>query len=952
MKQLLTLFFSILTIFTFAQVEDARLKAHQTRTELSNNSLTAQMEATNIGPTVFSGRISDIAVNPKDPSEFYAAYASGGLWHTTNNGTTFTPIFDQEAVMTIGDIAVDWTNDIIWVGTGEVNSSRSSYAGVGIYKSTNKGKSWTHLGLTDSHHIGRIILHPADKDIVWVAVLGHLYTTNEERGVFKTTDGGKTWKKTLYVNANSGAVDLIMDYKNPNVLYAAIWDRIRKAWDFQESGTGSGIYKSVDSGESWTKVTTESSGFPNNEGTGRIGLDLAYQDGQSYLYAVLDNYNRRPPEEKDDEEKLTKDNFTDMTAATFADLEDDKLETYLEENGFPEKYDVESIKQMVSDGDIQPQALKEYVEDANSLLFDTPVIGAEVYVSKDEGKTWTKTHDIHLDGLYNSYGYYFGQIRVNPQDPKQVYIMGVPILRSDDGGSTWKNINGENVHADHHALWINPNKPEHIINGNDGGINISYDSGESWIKCNMPTVGQFYYINVDDAQPYNVYGGTQDNGVWVGSNNYREGTRWQMSGKYPYDRILGGDGMQVQIDNRDNNTVYTGFQFGNYFRVDKSSGYRKYITPKHELGDRPYRWNWQSPILLSPHNQDILYMGANKLLRSMDQGETFTALSDDLTQGGKKGDVAYGTLTTLSESEFKFGLIYTGSDDGKIYRTKDGGSTWTDISTTLPADKWVSRIVASQHQESRVYASLNGYREDDFTAYLYKSDDYGTTWKDISTTLPSEPVNVVIEDPENENLIYVGTDHGVYISLDQGDTFMTLDESMPRVPVHDLVIQEREGHLLVGTHGRSIYKIDIQPIQSLEENMEPGLYLYEVNSVRHRDNWGNKRRPYSDPFVPELKMTVFSESPATAQLTVHLEDLEIQKVDVELKKGIAQITYNLNINPKMKKKYAQKLTEIREADEEVKLEAADDGMIYLRPGVYEIQISYGDKSTSADLEIK
>lgn len=953
MKRFLShlLIFILAVTSVLAQMTDPRFAAEKQRQSLTENSIAANMESTNIGPTIFSGRISDIEVNPNDPTEFYAAYASGGLWHTTNNGTTFEPIFDHEAVMTIGDVTVDWTNDIIWLGTGEVNSSRSSYAGAGIYISTDKGKTWKHRGLTDTHHIGRIIVHPVHKDIAWVAALGHLYSTNEERGVFKTTDSGRTWTKTLYVDDNSGAVDLVVDYKNPDVLYAATWDRIRKAWDFQESGTGSGIYKSIDGGQNWQKMNTETSGFPFNEGTGRIGLDIAFKDGKSYLYAILDNYNRRPAEAKDKEDGLTKNSFVGMTSEKFDLISDEDLESYLHDNNFPEKYDVKAVKKMVAKDEIKPVALKEYVENANSLLFDTPVIGAEVYLSTDDGVSWKKTHDYHLDGLYNSYGYYFGQIKVNPKDPDQLYIMGVPILRSDDGGKNWKNVNGDNVHSDHHSLWINYNKPEHIINGNDGGINISYDSGESWIKCNMPTVGQFYYINVDNDQPYNVYGGTQDNGVWAGSSNYKEGTRWQMSGDYPYDRLLGGDGMQVQIDNRDNNTVYTGFQFGNYFKVNKSTGNRTYVTPKHDLGENSYRWNWQSPILLSPHNQDILYMGANKLLRSMDQGNSFTAISDDLTTGGKKGDVAYGTLATISESKFKFGLIYTGSDDGKVYRTKDGGYTWTDIGTTLPKDRWVSRIIASSHKESRVYVSLNGYRNDDFTSYVYVSDDYGDTWNNISGTLPSEPVNVIKEDHSNENLVFVGTDHGVYASIDMGENFMVVDQNMPRVPVHDLVIQERENHLLVGTHGRSIYKLDIAPLQELE-GMDSGLYLYEVNTMSHRNNWGDKRRPYSETNSPKLKMTVFSDVERSAKLSVHLDGTEIQNINVQLKKGISEVTYDLTIDASKKKKYEKKLSKLSEDKEKIELEKADDGNIYLQPGTYKLKIKGGGKTTEATFKLK
>lgn len=931
--------------------QDPRLSAHDYRNASSKQSLASNVPSRNIGPTVFSGRVSDIAVNPDNPAEFFVAYASGGLWHTNNNGATFSPKFDHEAVMTIGDIAVDWNSKTIWVGTGEVNSSRSSYAGVGMYKSTDNGESWTHLGLTDSHHIGRIVIHPTDPQTAWVAVLGHLYTTNEERGVYKTNDGGASWQKTLYVNDNSGAVDLIIDPNDSNTLYAATWDRIRHAWDFQESGSGSGIYKSTNGGSSWNKMNTDTSGFPNNEGTGRIGLDIASKDGQTYVYAILDNYDRRPKDLTSKSKGLSKNDFEGISKEQFLQLPNDDLQTYLSANNFPRKYSPSSIKADVRAEKITPVALKEYVEDANSLLFDTPVIGAEVYVSTDGATNWKKTHEGYLDGVYNSYGYYFGQIRVDPTDPMRLYIMGVPIVRSDDGGATWTNISAENVHADHHALWINPKMPSHIINGNDGGINISYDYGDTYFKCNSPSVGQFYYINVDNAEPYNVYGGTQDNGVWVGSHKYRQGVRWHMNGDYPYQMIMGGDGMQVQIDNRDNNTVYTGFQFGNYFRINKRTEDRAYITPKHELGDRPYRWNWQSPILLSPHNQDILYMGSNKLLRSMDQGASFTEVSKDLTNGGKKGDVAYGTITTISESVHQFGLIYIGTDDGRVWRTKDGGASWTDLGSGLPNERWVSRIQASTHQEGKVYLSMNGYRNDDFTSYVYMSDDYGDTWTSISGSLPSEPVNVIKEDPSKEEILYVGTDHGTYVSLDGGATFGILDASMPRTPVHDLVVQERDQHLLVGTHGRSIYKIDLAPLQDIEAAQAAGLFLYDINEMRARSNWGNSRNQYSKAFEPKLDLNVYASQAGEGELTVMVDGKEISSRAIDLKKGLQTVRYDMTIDASNKKKAEKCLSRINTDKSKVELMEADNGKIYLPAGTYDIKITQASKTAQQELTL-
>ncbi len=712
-----------------------RLKSLDQRKALKEKSIVDAVKFRNVGPTVCSGRVVDLEVSPADASHFYVAYASGGLWKTTNNGATFEPLFDNETVMTIGDIAVNWKNNTIWLGTGESNSSRSSYAGVGMYKSTNGGKTWQYLGLGESHHIGRIVLHPNNPNVAWVAVLGHLYSPNQERGVYKTTDGGKTWTKTLFINDDTGVVDLLIDPASANTLYAAAWDRSRRAWDFVESGKNTGIYKSTDGGNTWTLLTAKNAGFPIGEGAGRIGLAMTRQGGKPLLYAAIDNYFRRP-EEAPDGEILTKKMLKTMSKDSFLQLKPYLIKEFLQNNGFPEKYTVESVRAMVEKDKIKPAALAEYTEDANSLLFDTPVIGLEIYSSANEGKSWKKTHEGYIDQGYNSYGYYFGNIRVSPRNPNKLYMLGFPVLRSDDGGKTWKSINGDNVHVDHHALWVSPTRDGHLILGNDGGINISYDDGESWVKCNSPAVGQFYAVAVDMAKPYNVYGGLQDNGVWKGPSTYQYSTEWHGSGRYPYSELVGGDGMQVAVDTRNNEIVYTGFQFGNYYRFNTRTEERKFITPKHDLGERPYRWNWQTPIHLSVHNQDILYMGAHKVFRSFNGGEKFDAISGDLTKGGQKGDVPYGTLSSIHESPLRFGLIYAGSDDGLVHVTRDGGQVWQNISAGLPEDMWVSRVQASKFDEGTVYVSLNGYRWDNFTPYLYVSSDYGKTWRRLGKDLP------------------------------------------------------------------------------------------------------------------------------------------------------------------------------------------------------------------------
>ncbi|MDX1419632.1 MAG: glycosyl hydrolase, partial [Rubricoccaceae bacterium] len=598
--------------------EEARALAVERRRHLQTLSRVGNLPFRNVGPRVMSGRVADLEASPTDPATFYVGYASGGLWRTTSNGTAFEPLFDHESVMTIGDFAVDWADpegdgETIWLGTGESNSSRSSYAGDGVYRSTDGGQTWTHLGLGESHHVGRLLVHPDDPNTAWVAALGHLYSPNAERGVYRTTDGGVTWEKTLFVDENTGATDLVLDPSDPNTLWAATWTRARRAWDFAEAGPGSAVWRSDDGGTTWARVTTEGSGFPTGETVGRIGLAVAPGGA---LVAVVDNQARRPEDPDEDAPDLTRDDLETMTQAQFLELAEDALNDFLDRNGFPLSYTAESILEMVRDGTLEPIDLVHYLEDANRELFDTPVVGAEVYRSDDGGATWTRTHDDFIDDLFFSYGYYFGQVRVAPHDADRIYLLGVPLIASSDGGQTWESIDGPHVHVDHHALFVSPTRPGHLINGNDGGVNVSFDDGASWSKANVPAVGQFYTVAYDMAEPYRVYGGLQDNGVWRGPSTYEESTSWRGEGDYPWERVLGGDGMQIEVDPRTNETIFTGFQFGNYFRVDGETGAADRITPRHELGERPLRFNWQTPIHLSRHNQDILYLGSNKLHRS------------------------------------------------------------------------------------------------------------------------------------------------------------------------------------------------------------------------------------------------------------------------------------------------------------------------------------------------
>ena len=913
------------------------------KASLEQSSLVKNIPLKNVGPTIMSGRIVDVAVNPENPNEFYAAYASGGLWHTTNNGTSFTPVLDNAATQNIGDIAVDWNNSTIWVGTGENNASRSSYAGIGILKSTDLGKTWEHMGLPDSHHIGRILINPNNPNEVVIGVTGHLYSPNNTRGIYKTTDGGKTWKQTLFINATTGIIDIAVAPNNFKVQYAAAWEKDRKAWNFSGNGQHSGIYKSTDAGETWAKIS-DNKNFPTGEGVGRIGLAVF---DENTVYAVHDNQNRRTKGKKPSKHKgLTKEDFKTMNKDNLLTLSDKKLNRFLKQNGFHEKYRAANVKQLVRSGNVLPIDLAHYLEDANSLLFDTPVIGAEVYITQNGGSSWNKTHDQYIDDLFYSYGYYFGQIRVHPTNKNTIYLAGVPLIASTDGGKTFTQISKENVHADHHALWINPDLKGHLINGNDGGINISYDGGEHWIKCNTPSVGQFYAINVDNESPYNIYGGLQDNGVWVGPNTYTPSRSWHQEGQYPYEGIMGGDGMQIMIDNRDANIIYTGYQFGNYYRINRETEKRKYIQPKHELGERPYRFNWQTPILLSEHNQDILYLGGNKLMRSMNQGDDWTAISKDLTQGGKKGNVAYGTLTCIAESPFKFGHLITGSDDGLVYTSKNGGDTWTDISNGLPKDLWVSRVIASQHHKDRIYVALNGYRWDDFSAYIFKSDNNGATWQPIAKSLPASPVNVIREDLNNENILYAGTDNGLYVTFDQGLHWYPFTNGLPAVAVHDVVIQKKTNDLIIGTHGRSIYKTNVKHFKNYDIVKNKAVHIFDLDAVHYSNAWGQSWSAWAKTFKPQKEITVFSNTSGTVEIQIQSEKGKVlQSTQAEVSKGFNIILYDMSITKKGKET-------LEKEDSGVAISQKKNGKFYLPIGRYNIVVNKEKATHKTSLTVK
>lgn len=743
---------SIGNLIAFTTAEQ-RLESYNQHLKMKENSRFKDIEWTELGPYFLGGRITDIEVNEKNPYKFYIGAASGGLWVTENYGTTWKSIFDNESSITIGDVATSETDEnLIWIGSGENNSGRSIYAGTGVFKSIDGGKTWQNMGLTDTHHIGRIIIDRRNNNIVYVAAMGHLYTKNEERGLFKTIDGGKTWEKILYINPGVGCIDLAMDPKNGDILYTSTWEMDRKAWNFSEGGIESAIYKSIDGGKTWKKIVK---GLPQSKYVGRIGLAIA-PSNVNVIYALLDN--QEPKEGAD-----------------------------LKKTGDPNR----------------------------DLLF-APVKGAEVYRSNDGGENWSKVNKDTLPNFDIAYAYYFGQIRVAPDNENTVYALGLWLLKSTDGGKTFSNMSMQGaimgymgVHADQHALWINPKNSKHLILGNDGGLNISYDEGASWQKIDNLPIAQCYTVNYDiRSSGYNIYTGLQDNGIQGGPSNFTQGnqdTVWKL--------ILGGDGAFVQPRWDNGDILFASSQFGNIFRFDLSNHTMKMIKPFSPDPKSPYRYNWLTPFLVSSHNPLTIYLGVNKLLKSPDEGNHWIEISPDLTnEKNTEGDIPYATITALDESILSPNLLVAGTDDGNVWIKKDALSTWEKINNGLPV-KWVSRIITSAFKKERLYITLTGYRDDDFNTYVFTSEDYGKTWISIKGNLPDEPVNVIREDWEKENIIYLGTDLGIYVSIDRGKSWYSLKGNLPTIAVYDLRIHPKAGDILIGTHGRGVFKTPVYPFR-------------------------------------------------------------------------------------------------------------------------------------------
>ncbi|MFY0682940.1 MAG: hypothetical protein JXR20_00200 [Balneola sp.] len=829
----------ILKLFCLVLFFTGLFSSQETIAQSIPDNVIDELHFRSIGPTRQGGRYVDIAVVDKNPKVFYTATGSGGLWKTENNGISFFPIFDNENVVSIGDVTVDQTDpNIVWVGTGEANNSRSTYYGDGVYKSTDAGKTWENMGLPESHHIGRILIHPSNSDIVYVAALGHLYSDNPERGLYKTTNGGKSWNKVLDIEVNGkkiGVVDAAMHPTDPNTIIAATYDKIRRPWTFNEGGPGSALYKTTDGGKNWKKLEN---GLPGGF-LGRIGVTFSAKD-PNIVYANIEDVN---VDGISDEERL-------------------RMLTI----GIP-------------------------------LERGQEVAGTHVYRSDDTGESWKMVGDEDEDvGGYPSY--YYQQIYVDPNDSDHVYVLGIRVWETKDGGKTW----GQPFRfgGDNHALWIDPSDSEHMVFGYDHGMGITYDAGATWYHPDEIPLAQFYSIDVDMDYPYNVYGGIQDNGSVKGPSSNPNGEPVKMG---DWMRTGGGDGMYNIVDRSNNRYLYNESQFGPIRRTDMVTGESKSIRYS---GARDMRWNWSSPIVVSEHDTDVIYHAGNKVLRSGFSGESWEEISPDLSNNDEvkaagTGNIQYGTITTLEESPINPNELWVGTDDGNVQVTTDGGKNWTKLNDNITGNPgyWVSRIEASAHYPGTAYVSYTGLRRDDFRPFVYKTTDFGKTWTSIASNLPNESINVIKEDHKNPNLLFIGTDNSVFASIDGGKKWTKMTNGIPTNPAHDLVIHPRENDLVVGTHGRGIFIADISPLQELNSKViNSSAHLFDIES---KINWGNytsNNSPYTDyngeSEKPGIHINFYSGKATKATVKVFEGERMIQTMDVDAQAGLNQAIWDMD----------------------------------------------------------
>lgn len=914
----------------------------------SNDPMLKRFVFRGIGPASMGGRIDDITCADNNSYTCYVAFATGGLWKTTNNGTTFTPVFDTYSSGSIGDVAIAPSNiDIVWVGTGEANNRQSSTVGDGIYKSTDGGKTFMKMGLEDTQSISRIVIDPKDPNTVYVAVLGHLFGPNKDRGIFKTTDGGKTWAKVKFIDEDTGFTDLVIDPIDTKTLYAASYQRRRTSWGFNGGGPGSGVWKTSDAGKTWTRI--QGSGFPDGM-LGRIGIDVS-RSNPNVIYAQIE-----------------------VGATTGTGGEE---QTFGGGGGTPTPTPTPT-----------PSA---------SPTPDPKKHG--VWRSDDKGKTWKVVAScFNLNNCNeNNRPMYYSQIRVDPSNPENVFVGGLNFSRSTDGGKTFKSLQPGIAHSDHHAIWIDPKNGKHILIGNDGGLDVSYDQGDTWEFVNTIPAAQFYAIAVDMRKPYYVYGGLQDNGSWGGPSQ----TRNLQAGITNSDwfRTGGGDGFYSQADPNDPFIIYSESQNGAMQRIDMRTGRSVSIRPRANprrpggggggggrragqgggqgatasaspeaspqdpqaqlaafaaaqgfggFGGGPtnvvpapaateqYRFYWNTPIIMSPHNSSVLYVGGDRFFKSLDRGDHWTASADlskhidrnTLSIMGVKGSdpmaskndgyTSYGYVVTISESPMVPGILWAGTDDGNVQLSRDGGMNWTNLAKNVPvlATKegelyHITRIEPSRYDAGTAYLSVDGHRFDDWKPYLYVTRDYGATWSSMVSNLPAHGnVNVIREDPKNKDLLYAGTEFGLYVSLDGGREWKEFMSGLPRIRIDDILVHPRENDLVIGTHGRGIYICDdISALQQTgtQKVLDKDAFLYEVrpgvlwyNDIRlNRYTGGSKNFRGSNP-QPGTAISYYLKTAPATDVKITISDYTgkvVRTITGTKDVGINRIQWNLRGEP-------------------------------------------------------
>ncbi len=906
----------------------------------------------NIGPANMSGRISDIEALDEDFTTVLVGSASGGVWKSINAGITWKPIFDTYGAASIGDVAFYQANpEIIWVGTGEKNPRNSIAWGDGIYKSVDGGKTFTHMGLKDTHSIAKIITHPSNPDIVYAAAAGHLWGYSGDRGLFKTTDGGETWTKLtngLPDDGKTGAIDLIMDPTDENVLYVGFWQRLRRPYRFDSGGPSGGIFKTNDGGASWTELTN---GLPEGD-TGKIGLAIC-RTKPNVLMAFV-------------------------------------------EHGF------------------QPD---EHLEDGseNPDYKNMTKLGTGIYRSEDAGETWQYMN------RYNNRPFYYSHIYINPLNDQIVYIVTGSYHISYDGGKTLERQN-TGVHGDYHALWSDPNNKDRYYLGNDGGAALTHDHGENYLFYDNLPISQFYAVGADMREPYHVYGGLQDNGSWGGPSMSRDSAGILTDHWF---KIGGGDGFYTVVDPTDWRTVYAESQQGNIFRINVESRESQYIKPnkeniinyddyvseeilkmQEEAGwgeDNPFRFNWSSPIFISPHNAETVLFGGNVLFKTTDRGSSWEIISPDLSTndpekidrdtGGLTPDVTgaenHCTIVTIAESPLVPGIIWAGTDDGNVQVTRNGGKTWTNVRPNIPdvpEGIWVSRVEASRFDTGTCYVTFDGHRSDNFEPWVFKTTDFGKTWTSLRSNLPDGQVAYVIrEDHKNKYLLFLGTEFGLFLSRDGGGSWERFMNNLPTVAVHDLMIHPIQNDIIIGTHGRGIWICDdITPLQSMTDKIKASeAYLFDQriatqwNEISRGGSRGQFLFRGENPPRGAMISYYLEEADEGAKLIISDWDGK-QRLEVELKdqSGINRYIWPFEFNPpelnedekELFDKYLKtsKWQERREISEQLQESLEKRGekfagigwrseelnKIPAEPGVYKVTLTLGDTTVTKPLTVR